>query len=132
MTDPVSALADEQYVLLTTVRRAGVAVPTPVWVVPHDGALLVTTGAESGKVKRVRHTPRVTVQACDRVGKPLDGAPVFEAMATIHDDATMMAALDRALSTKYGMQYAAIRAMSKLRGRRSPGSIAVRLVVIDA
>lgn len=121
------ALADEQYVLLTTTRRTGERVPTPVWVARHDDVLLVTTGAEAGKVKRIRHTPRVTLQACDRVGRPLAGAPVVEALATVHDDDATRAALDAALDAKYGVQYAAIRAMSRLRGRRSPGSVAVRL-----
>ncbi|MEN9620960.1 MAG: hypothetical protein RL499_1153 [Actinomycetota bacterium] len=123
----IAALADEQYVLLTTTRRNGVAVPTPVWVAPHEGALVVTTGAEAGKVKRMRHTPKVTLQACDRVGKPLEGAPVVEAHATVHDDEQSMTQLEAALSAKYGVQYAAIKAMSKLRGRRAPGSVMVRL-----
>ena len=128
MTHPFAALAAEQYVLLTTTRRNGVAVPTPVWVAPHGDSLVVTTGAEAGKVKRIRHTPRVTVQACDRVGKPLDGSTVVEAHATVHDDDESLAHLDAALSAKYGVQYAAIKAMSKLRGRRAPGSVMVRLV----
>lgn len=121
------ALAEEQYVLLTTTRRTGDRVPTPVWVARHDGALLVTTGSESGKVKRIRHTPRVTLQACDRTGRPSDGAPVVEALASVHEDEASRAALDGALHAKYGVQYAAIRAMGRLRGRRSPGSVVVRL-----
>lgn len=129
MTDPLAAFAGEQYVLLTTTRRSGVAVATPVWVAPHGESLVVTTGAEAGKIKRIRHTPRVTLQACDRVGKPLEGAAVVEAYATVHDDEESLAQLDAALSAKYGVQYAAIKAMSKLRGRRAPGSVMVRLVM---
>jgi PPOX class probable F420-dependent enzyme len=132
MTDPVVALADEQYVLLTTTRRSGVAVATPVWVARHDEALLVTTGADAGKVKRIRHTPRVTLQACDRVGRPLDGAPVVEALASVHDDEATRAQLDAALSEKYGVQYAAIRAMGRLRGRAASSSVALRLVAPSA
>ncbi|MFN4000963.1 PPOX class F420-dependent oxidoreductase [Microcella sp.] len=132
MTDPVVALADEQYVLLTTTRRSGVAVATPVWVARHDEALLVTTGADAGKVKRIRHTPRVTLQACDRVGRPLDGAPVVEAVASVHDDVATRAQLDAALSEKYGVQYAAIRAMGRLRGRAASSSVALRLVAPSA
>lgn len=124
----LAALADEQYVLLTTTRRSGVAVPTPVWVALNDGALVVTTGADAGKVKRVRHTPRVTLQACDRVGTPLDGAPVVEARASVHDDDESRAHLDAALNAKYGARYAAIRAMGRLRGRRASSSVVLRLV----
>jgi len=126
--DALLALADEQYVLLTTTRRSGDRVPTPVWVARDGDGLVVTTGAEAGKVKRIRHTPRVTLQACDRVGRALDGAPVIVAHATVHDDEASRAALDAALSEKYGVQYAAIRAMGRLRGRRSPGSVVLRLV----
>lgn len=126
--DPVAALADEQYVLLTTVRRSRVPVPTPVWVVRHGDALLVTTGAEAGKVKRIRHTPRVTLQACDRVGRPLDGAPVFDAVASVHDDPQSRADIVAALTAKYGMQYRMVRAMGALRGSRDGGATVVRLV----
>jgi len=122
------ALAGETYVLLTTTRRNGVEVGTPVWVARHDDALLVTTGAEAGKVKRVRHTPRVTLQACDMRGRPTEGSPIIEAIASVHDDEQSTAHIEAALSAKYGAQYAAIRAMSKLRGRRAPASVVVRLV----
>lgn len=131
MTDPVMALADEQYVLLTTTRRSGVSVPTPVWVARHDDALLVTTRAQTGKVKRVRHTPRVTLQACDRVGQPLDGALEVEALATVHDDELTLAHLEAVLHAKYGERFAAIRAMSKLRGRSASSSVALRLVAVE-
>ena len=125
---PLTALAAEQYVLLTTMRRTGTAVATPVWVAPLDGALVVTTRAGAGKVKRIRHTPRVTLQACDRVGNPHEGAVIVEAHATVHDDKKSVADLDRAVSAKYGEQYAAIKAMGARRGPHDPGSVMVRLV----
>ena len=49
--------------------------------------------------------------------------------ALVVDDEESLAQLDAALSAKYGVQYAAIKAMSKLRGRRAPGSVMVRLVM---
>jgi PPOX class probable F420-dependent enzyme len=130
MTEPITLLdlADEPYVLLTTTRLSGVTVGTPVWVARHDDTLLVTTGSQSGKVKRARHTPRVTLQACDRAGTPLAGAPIVEAHATVHDDADTRATIDRALQAKYGLQFAAIRAMSKLRGRAAEAPVVMRIV----
>ena len=86
----------------------------------------------SGKVKRIRQTRRVTLQACERVGRPLDGAPVVEAIASVHDDEASRAHLDTALSEKYGVQYAAIRAMGRLRGRSASSSVVVRLVAPSA
>lgn len=114
--------------LLTTTRRNGVDVGTPVWVVAHDDSLLVTTGAESGKVKRVRHTPRVTLQACDMRGRPREGSPVIDAVASVHDDDDTRAHLEAALHAKYTVPYAAMRAMSKLRRRPAGARIVIRLV----
>ncbi len=73
----------------------------------------------------------MTLQACDRIGRPLEGAPVITAHATVHDDEASRAALDTALSEKYGVQYAAIRAMGRLRVRRTPGSVVVRLDALE-
>ncbi len=48
----LAELARSMFVLLTTYRRDGEAVPTPVWIADDGERLLVTTGAASGKVKR--------------------------------------------------------------------------------
>jgi len=63
-----------KYLSLTSYRRDGSAVATPVWFVADAGRLLVVTGAESGKVKRIRRDPRVTVAPCTGRGS-LRGAP---------------------------------------------------------
>jgi len=132
MTDAPAllALGDEQYVLLTTTRRSGVEVPTPVWVAPDDEALIVTTGADSGKVKRLRHTPRVTLQACDRAGRPTEGAPVLTGHASVLDDDDSRTRLDEAFLKKYGAQYRAIRALGRLRGRARSASVVVRITAV--
>lgn len=78
------AISDEKYVLLTTFRKSGDAVSTPVWIAPlPDGGAGFTTDADVGKVKRIRHTPRVTLQACSATGKVKPGAEVVEAKATV-------------------------------------------------
>lgn len=54
-----------KYVLLTTYRRDGRAVSTPVWILPApEGELAVWTGAETGKIKRIRNNGRVTIAPC--------------------------------------------------------------------
>lgn len=63
-------LAAEKYVLLTTFRRDGRAVPTPVWAVRDGDALAIWTVADSGKVKRIRRDGTVTVAPCDVRGRP--------------------------------------------------------------
>lgn len=62
-------LAASTYVSLTTFRRDGTPVPTPVWIVRDGDALLVVTGPESGKVRRIRANPAVTLAPCDVRGR---------------------------------------------------------------
>lgn len=61
----LSALAPEKYLSLTTYRRDGSPVSTPVWFVIDGSRLLVWTSAASWKAKRLRRDPRVRVAACD-------------------------------------------------------------------
>jgi uncharacterized protein len=58
-------LGSEKYVSLTTYRKDGTPVPTAVWVLPAGAGVAVWTVTDTGKVKRVRNNPRVTVAACD-------------------------------------------------------------------
>ena len=56
------AISDEKYVVLTTFRRNGDAVATPVWIVGlPDGTAGFTTEIDSGKVKRIRNNASVTL-----------------------------------------------------------------------
>ena len=121
-------LGDEQFLLLTTTRRSGVEVPTPGWVARDGDALVVTTGADAGKVQRLRHTPQVTLQACDRAGRPHEGAPVVTAQATVVDDDAARERLDEVFLEKYGAQYRAIRALGRVRGRSRSASVVVRIM----
>jgi PPOX class probable F420-dependent enzyme len=58
----VGSLAHERYISLTTFKRDGTPVSTPVWVVSDDGQrLLVWSGARTWKVRRLRRDPRVLV-----------------------------------------------------------------------
>jgi len=108
-------IVDSEYVLLTTFRKTGQPVATPVWIAPDGDTALVTTDADSGKVKRLRHTPRITLAPCDARGRTAPDAPVVEATAEIARDEATLARLDRALAAKYGMKYRLIRAGRRIR-----------------
>ncbi len=58
-----------KYISLTTYRRDGTAVATPVWFVQDGDRLLVRTGEGSGKVKRIHRNPAVGVAACTATGQ---------------------------------------------------------------
>jgi PPOX class probable F420-dependent enzyme len=62
-------LGKAKYISITTTRRDGSAVATPVWLVRDGNALLVTTQGSSGKVKRIRNNPTVLVAPCDARGR---------------------------------------------------------------
>ena len=60
-----------------------------------DGdALVVTTPAGSGKVKRLRHDPRVELRPSTRFGKVADDAPVVRGTAQVLDDELLLSRPD--------------------------------------
>jgi PPOX class probable F420-dependent enzyme len=65
-----ATLAREKQISLTTFKRDGTPVSTPVWTVSDDGRrLLVWSAADTWKVKRIRRDPHVRVAGCDFHGK---------------------------------------------------------------
>ncbi|MEY9848141.1 PPOX class F420-dependent oxidoreductase [Streptacidiphilus sp. MAP5-3] len=70
----LDALTRARYVSLTTYRKDGTPVATPVWHVMDDDLLYVWTEAASWKVKRLRRDPRVKVVVCDVRGRIAPGA----------------------------------------------------------
>ncbi|WP_410643037.1 PPOX class F420-dependent oxidoreductase [Amycolatopsis sp. lyj-346] len=114
MTSETDRLAAERYVVLTTFRRDGRAVPTPIWVAGADGELLLTSVRVAGKVKRIRNDGRVEVQACDVRGKKTHGAKVSGQARLLDDAGTEQAR--RAIARKYGIVGRVTMFFSKLRG----------------
>jgi hypothetical protein len=107
----LAEMADEQFVSLTTFRRSGVPVATPVWAARDGDALVVTTPADSGKVRRLRHDPRVELRPCNRRGTVPDGAPVAGGVAEVVAPDDRSAAV---LRRKYGLQYRLISALERV------------------
>ncbi|MFC6012236.1 PPOX class F420-dependent oxidoreductase [Nocardia lasii] len=64
MTNSLGELATADYVLLTTFRKDGTPVGTPIWAVAREDKLFVWTVTDSWKVKRIRRNPAVTMQPC--------------------------------------------------------------------
>ena len=62
-------ISGQKYVSLTTFRKSGVAVRTPVWFAEGGGKLYVKTRSDSGKYKRVRNNSSVLVAPCTMRGK---------------------------------------------------------------
>ena len=110
-------LADREYVLLTTYTRDGRAKPTPVWAARDGDALVVVTGADAWKVRRVRHEPHVTLAACDMRGRPR-GAPVDGVAVVVGDE--HMPRVHAALLATYGWKMRLTLLMERLRRGGEP------------
>jgi uncharacterized protein len=92
-------LGRERYISLTTFRRDGRPVATPVWVVADGDRLLVWTGETSGKAKRARRNAEVTVAPCDMRGR-VRGAALAGVARVLPDEA---AAVQQRILRKYGL-----------------------------
>jgi hypothetical protein len=75
MSAVTQPLSGRRYVSLSTFRKDGTPVATPVWLVGYEDGIAVWTGAATGKVKRLRRNPAVTVAPCTFRGRLL-GEPV--------------------------------------------------------
>ena len=133
--DPLLRLADERFVSLTTFRRSGQPVSTPVWVGRDGDALVVLTPAGSGKVKRLRDDTRVEVRPCGRFGAVEDGAVPVEGTAELREqDADVRnarAVIRRAYPVESRVVLGIERAVERLRGRPATPRLAVRITAAE-
>ena len=110
------AIDDEKYILLTTFKRDGTPVPTPVWVVPLEGGKIgLWTSSGSGKVKRLAHTSHVTVQACDVRGRVKEGSVPIEASAEMVSGSEY-AVIQAKVKAKYGIMTSITKFLGKVGG----------------
>jgi uncharacterized protein len=79
--DPTEQIQGEKYLSLTTYRRDGTPVRTPVWFGQEGDKLFVMTRSDLGKYKRIRNNPQVRIAACSMRGT-ITG-PEFMATARI-------------------------------------------------
>ncbi|GGW14383.1 PPOX class F420-dependent oxidoreductase [Streptomyces capoamus] len=118
-------LGSGKYLLVTSYRKNGTPVATPVWVVRDGAALGVWTVADSWKVKRIRRRPDVLVGPCDVRGNPTgDQLP---ATAEITDAATT-ARYRKLIARKYGVLGRLTLLGSRLR-RGADGTVGIRVTL---
>lgn len=118
-----------EFILLTTYRRTGEGVSTPVWFLIDGDELLVTTMTSTGKAKRLRHSARVTLCACDRRGKvlgPEHGGTAELLPAQVGVD------IRRRVINRYGLQGQILdtmmRVIGRLRSRTAQHPVGIRIV----
>lgn len=122
-----TTLRSAKYLSITTFKRDGTAVSTPVWVAADNGSLLVHSEAKSWKVKRIRRDGHVRIAPCNVRGT-VRGDTV-DAYATIDEDTETV---EKLLARKYGLMFRAEKALSalvrKLRRQAPAPSVTIRIV----
>ncbi|MGF1240725.1 PPOX class F420-dependent oxidoreductase [Streptomyces sp. SID89] len=123
--ETLARLGAGKYLLLTSYRKNGTPVSTPVWVVRDGAALGVWTVADSYKVRRIRNRADVLVGPCDVRGNPTgDQIP---ATAEITDPATT-ARYRGLIARKYGIVGRLTLLGSRLR-RGEGGTVGIRVTL---
>lgn len=117
-------IADGKYVSLTTFKKDGTPVATPLWGARDGDRLLVWTTTDSWKVKRIKRNPSVTIAPCSARGK-VEGDAV-EGVAEIMDAAGTEKARS-AISSKYGiLGWLTVKGSSLRRGKS--GTVGISIV----
>ncbi|MEO3873903.1 PPOX class F420-dependent oxidoreductase [Nonomuraea sp. B12E4] len=117
-------LGTQRYISVTTYRRDGTPVATPVWAAQDGDAVVFWTVADSGKIKRIRNNPEVSVAGCDFRGN-LGTEPVRGRAEVL--DAAETERVRELLRRKYGLMGRITIFGSKVRRGRD-GTVGVRIV----
>ena len=106
-----------KYLSLTTYRRDGTSVATPVWFAEDGGRLYVVTPARSHKARRLRRNPSATVAPCNARGI-VKGDPTPARVAFLPE--SEFARVDRLMAERYRIRRKLVipiyRLVMKLRG----------------
>src|SRR5918997_3465895 len=109
-----AAPGDEQYLSLTAFRKSGERVSTPMWVVRDGDALIMFTPQESGKVKRLRNSPRVELRPCNRMGRVKVGVEPVGGVAEVLTEEDSLERATGMIRRKYGLGHRGVMAIERL------------------
>jgi uncharacterized protein len=118
----LEALLPGRYLSVTSFKRDGTGIATPVWAVSDGTRLFAFTDLNSAKVKRIRHNPHVEVASCWVSGK-LRRKPV-SARAEVLTDTADLERVRELLLARYKISYRVVMLFYRL-GRRMRSKQAV-------
>ena len=123
-----------KYLSVTSFKRDGTGVATPVWFVSDGGRLFALTDLHSAKVRRIRRNPRVQVASCRADGK-LRSEPV-PARVEVLTATPELERVQKLLLERYKLSYRFVmliyRFGRRLRGRRSVADGAALAITVGA
>ena len=122
-----------RFVSVTSFKADGTGVATPLWFVSDGERLFALTDIQSGKVRRVRHDPRVVVAPCRPNGK-LRGEPLPACVEVLTEDEDLER-VQTLLIERYRISYRLMmllyRLGRRLRGRSSVADGAALAITVD-
>jgi hypothetical protein len=101
------AIRKQKYISLTTFRKNGTPVSTPVWAAEREDKIYVVTRKDSGKSKRIRNNPNVKVAPCTIRGKVT--GPEFAGKARILPSGAESRMARQAVRRKYWLARLSVR-----------------------
>jgi uncharacterized protein len=128
-------ISDEKYVASTTYRKSGAAVATTTWVCALDGSRVgFWTSSESGKCKRLRNNPRITLQPSDGRGRVKAGSRPVEGTVALVTAGADFDAIQSRIRAKYGAMTSFTKFLNTVShlGRKFPyGDVGVVITLRD-
>ena len=132
-TADLEALFPGRFLSVTSFKRDGTGVATPVWFVSDGKRLFAFTDLHSAKIRRLRRNPRVLVASCRPDGK-LRRAPVggrAEVLTATGD----LERVRRLLLARYKISYRVVtlfyRLGRRLRGKQSVADGAALAITVE-
>jgi hypothetical protein len=121
-----------KYLSVTSFKRDGNPVATPVWFVIENGRLLIYTDPESFKAKRIRRNPSVKVAPCNATGK-LRGEPAPGTAEFLPEEQTdhVMRLIKRKYRVDRVLKLPFYNLVQRLRGKHTSGPITTLAITPD-
>jgi PPOX class probable F420-dependent enzyme len=128
---------DEKYISVATFRKSGDPVATATWVVPlSDDRLGFWTSSTSGKAKRLRNNPRVTIQPSDGRGKVKAGSEASAGTVELVESGPEFDSIQAQVRAKYGVMVGISRFFNTLghlgKGKQPYGDVGVVITLDDS
>ncbi len=126
-------LDSARYVVLTTFKRDGTPLATPVWITGTNGNYSFITGHNAGKSKRIANNPKLTVQVSDFRGTVKPNTRIYQGTGIVDTASDNLAKVELALKAKYSWQFKLTRMADALKNRFATSvnqrPVAIHLVV---
>lgn len=122
-----------RYLSITSFKRDGTGIATPVWFVSDGSRLFAFTDLHSAKIRRVRRNPNVLVASCRPWGA-LRSKP-FHGRAEVLTDTSDLQRVRQLLLARYKISYRVVmffyRLIRRTRGKQSVAAGAALAITLD-